>query len=391
MATSVFGAPGFTSMGPGLLGADPARTRADAFLKGLAGMAPGLLMAGAPSTDPGATQKGWAMATQGFQQGRQGELDRVRAQNLQNINMQAAAAKAAREKQLFDVQMARNQRFNQLLRPQQSTVQSRAAGTTALSLPPQLQPPITQSVQPTPVVRAAATNQSQVRVGNVTVPRSVLLAASFTADPGAELSKYVQTITKPGNKFKPDGSLTSAGRYDQEETLRDTLKKPLETLTELAGKGRAIDAALDRDSGLGDLAAINSYQRLIDDAVVRGEDVRLIEEAKPLSEYFLTFVQKLKEGKKLGDAQRIELRAAAKDFINAINGSYVIRLTNIKKVSDMDGLRWGAVWQGPSIERLSGKPALKNPPPTSTIPTPSSRASAAKVGSQNSPFNLPHQ
>ena len=81
------------------------RNRADAFLRGIGSMAPGLLMAGAPSTDPSARGRGYALAAQGFQQGQQSALDRMiqanqqkRAQQVQDLNLQMAQEKAAREK-----------------------------------------------------------------------------------------------------------------------------------------------------------------------------------------------------------------------------------------------------------------------------------------------------
>lgn len=77
-------------MPSGLLGANPAQTRANAFLQGIGAMAPGLLMAGAPSTDPGNRDRGLALAFQGFQQAQQGALDRARTQNLQNLQFKQA-------------------------------------------------------------------------------------------------------------------------------------------------------------------------------------------------------------------------------------------------------------------------------------------------------------
>ena len=95
----------------GLLGANPAQARAHAFLKGIGAMAPGLLMAGAPSTDPGAMARGHALAAQGFQQGRQGALDRVRAENLQNINLQMLQKKAEQEQATYKAAAAQRQRL----------------------------------------------------------------------------------------------------------------------------------------------------------------------------------------------------------------------------------------------------------------------------------------
>ena len=364
----------------GLLGADPSRARADAFLRSLGAMAPGLLMAGAPSTDPRQRGKGLAMAFQAQPQAFQQDLARQRAANVQNINLQMARAKAAREKALFNQKMARQQRINNLLGVSPANQAVPPAGSLSSA-----------AVSSAAPVKAAATNQSQVRLGNVAVPQSVIAAASLTADIGGEISKYVQKTLDPANKFTPSGELTAAGRDSQERSLRDTLKKPLQEITGLETKGNAINAALDRNSGLGDLAAINSYQRLIDPAVVRGEDVELIAAAKPIGEYFETFKEKLRAGKKLGPNQRKELREAARDFIVAKNKGFVTRLTNVKNLAVKDKLRWDRIWLGPSIAFLSGQPAAK--PKTAAVPMaplPASRNNAPKVGSFNSRFNLPN-
>jgi hypothetical protein len=234
-----------------------------------------------------------------------------------------------------------------------------------------------------------------VQIGGVIYPRSVVAIAAMTDDPPAELSRYAQKVNDPSADFRPGGQLTRKGRFKQEKVLRDTLKKPLDFLTELDGKRRAIMAALDQNNGLGDLAAINSYQRLIDDAVVRGEDVRLIQQSQSLVDYFRTMIGSAAEGKKLGDTQRIELRKASKDFISAINGSYVTRLENVKALAAEDNLRWNAIWQGPSIQSLRGVTPTTaksgaQPPAAQTTPRPTSRKNAPTVGSSSSRFTLPN-
>ena len=110
----------------GLLGADPSRARADAFLRSLGAMAPGLLMAGAPSTDPGQRGKGLAMAFGAQPQAYQQDLARVRAENVQKMNLQMARAKAAREKATY--QAALKQRQQMLGFAETAATQAEAAG-----------------------------------------------------------------------------------------------------------------------------------------------------------------------------------------------------------------------------------------------------------------------
>ena len=344
--------------------------RASAFLKGLGQLGAGLLAAGAPTTAPGQFAKGIAQGGQGFSQAFDQSLNQSRQRNVQDLNLQMAqatqrmaAAKAAREKQLFDIEMQRRQRLNNLL-----GIPSQNQSTPSVPVSSSVLRNASQANDP---VVASASNQSQVQIGDVAVPRSVVATALLTKNPGEEISKFVQKTVGAANKFTPLGELTPEGRDSHERSLRDSLKNPLKEITSLATKGNAINAALDRDSGLGDLAAINSYQRLIDPAVVRGEDVELIANAKPIGEYFETFKEKLRAGKTLGPNQRKELRGAARDFIAAKNKGFVLRLTNVKNLAIKDKLRWDRIWLGPSIDALSGVISKKksNQKGTSLIPS----------------------
>lgn len=76
--------------------------RANAFLKGLGQLGSGLIMAGAPSTDPSQFARGIAQGGQGFGQAFKGSLDQSRARNVQNLNLQMAQAKAARDLKTYE-------------------------------------------------------------------------------------------------------------------------------------------------------------------------------------------------------------------------------------------------------------------------------------------------
>ena len=116
----------------GLLGQNPAQTRANAFLAGLGGMSPGLLMAGSPSTDPNNRSRGLAMAFQGFQQAQQNALDRARLQNLQNLQAQQTQAKLATDR-LAQQNLLNKQRLFQNLFPN-PTVNNQSPPVTNMSI-----------------------------------------------------------------------------------------------------------------------------------------------------------------------------------------------------------------------------------------------------------------
>jgi len=70
-----------------------------------------------------------------------------------------------------------------------------------------------------------------------------------------------------------------------------------------------VNNALGQGSGLGDIAAINQFQKIIDEgAVTRDADVRLIQQSQSLADTLSTRVNKLKRGEQLSNQQRQEMR-----------------------------------------------------------------------------------
>ena len=74
--------------------------------------------------------------------------------------------------------------------------------------------------------------------------------------------------------------------------------------------------------GIRDIALINSYQRMIDDATVREGDVRLQQSAASLSEKIGIFFKQVQQGELLSQPQRDEMQSIASDFYNAQINSY---------------------------------------------------------------------
>jgi len=74
--------------------------------------------------------------------------------------------------------------------------------------------------------------------------------------------------------------------------------------------------------GIRDIALINSYQRMIDDATVREGDVRLQQSAAALSEKIGIFFKQIQKGELLSQPQRDEMQSIASDFYNAQINSY---------------------------------------------------------------------
>lgn len=78
-----------------------------------------------------------------------------------------------------------------------------------------------------------------------------------------------------------------------------------------------IDAALSQNNGLGDVAAINQFQKIIDEgAVTRDQDVKLIQSAQSLLNLLETKIEGLKKGDKLSTDQRSQMRALMKQYLD---------------------------------------------------------------------------
>lgn len=67
--------------------------------------------------------------------------------------------------------------------------------------------------------------------------------------------------------------------------------------------------SLSQENGLADIAAINQFQKVIDEgAVTRDQDVKLIQSAQSLKDSFALRIDKLKSGEQLSPSQRKQMR-----------------------------------------------------------------------------------
>jgi hypothetical protein len=352
---------------------DPSgQDRATAFLKGLGAAGPALMAAGAPTTDPGGRLKGIAAAAQARQTATNTYLQNERARKAQAATLAVAQAKAAREKKLFDIELARKQGILNLLKPRPGTNVSSVSAANQLAprssgLPNQNVVPATstQVTSPPPA--------GSIQFGGMNIPQSVVQIARLSDEPEKALTDYVTAFTKPGVKYNSDGSLTLAGKLPLEELYRKSLAKPLAAIEQANTKLNAINVSLGLNTGVGDLAAINMYQRLIDDAVVRGEDVKLIQESQSFVDTILTKYQALEKGEKLGVTLRKQMKEAAKEFVSTIVSGYSPRLRKVKSSTDGLGLDFNRIWFGPdfSAKEITKKikPSKKSTPYVPNIVT----------------------
>jgi len=79
-----------------------------------------------------------------------------------------------------------------------------------------------------------------------------------------------------------------------------------------------VDVALSQGTGVGDIAAINQFQKVIDEgAVTRDQDVRLIQGAQSVANRLKTKLKRLEKGEQLSPDTRAEIRKTVDDILIA--------------------------------------------------------------------------
>lgn len=105
-----------------------------------------------------------------------------------------------------------------------------------------------------------------------------------------------------------------------------------------------VAASLGQGTGVGDIAAINQFQKVIDEgAVTRDQDVKLIAGAQSLANSLKTKIKKLEGGQQLSEEQRTQM----KTLVNELYKSQVVALSKDpyiaakKKEAEQYGLTLG--------------------------------------------------
>lgn len=79
-----------------------------------------------------------------------------------------------------------------------------------------------------------------------------------------------------------------------------------------------VDSALSQNSGIGDIAAINQFQKVIDEgAVTRDQDVKLIQGAQSLASSLKLKIKKLEKGQQLAPEQRQQIKQLTQQMLDA--------------------------------------------------------------------------
>jgi len=347
------------AMQGGLLGQTPAQARADAFLAGLGGMGAGLLQAGATTTDPTQFGRGMANAAQGFTQGRQSSLQNTRAQEAQKRQMALANAKAAREQQIFEMEMNRNKNLMQALRGSQSPrpVSNAMSGPEPTAVSPLMQ-------------RPQSSGSSQIN--GVSYPNAIIKAAMISKNPAEVLARFAQTANDPSKMYGPNNVLNAEGRVNLERQARTELKPVLEATQSVNQKMRNVQTGLSDKTGTGDIAAVKQFIKMVDDGVVTAGELAVERSAQDLMSYIRGTVANLAEGTVLDTKLRKNILNLALRFEQNTYASIRPQVLAAKIGADELGLRWDTqIWRGgPNIfgtaipDKTLKKPKINIVPPS---------------------------
>lgn len=176
----------------------------------------------------------------------------------------------------------------------------------------------------------------------------------------------------PGKKLDPtkeyftdsktgDQRLTRKGVDKRHSEWRNTLKPSIEKLGEINRKMSLVLRATEMANGTADIAAVNAYQRMIDDGVVRSEDIRLQGEALSVYAELKRWAQNKKQGDILDPTLRSRMSEMARALAEETVGNTMTEVSAWKSVVDQEvGLDWNKVFP-PSLMRWADKSRYTNP------------------------------
>ena len=206
------------------------------------------------------------------------------------------------------------------------------------------------------------------------------------------VNQYVMSALNPNRDFNiATGQLNQQGIMKAEDKLRTELKPIYTKISETNRLAEIAEKGLSSPEGSGHISGLTAMIKMIDPGMVTSGELQLQQSATDALSRAKTIVDNWKEGTVLDSSLRANMVKVVADLKGAVVNAYRPQVRAYKAAAAMDKLRWKRIWMyDPIINQNKLKPTNHKPLATSTIPKPSSRADAAKVGSQNSPFNLPH-
>lgn len=185
------------------------------------------------------------------------------------------------------------------------------------------------------------------------------------SNPVAEIDKatgkpiQVRYGSLGGRKVEDGATPAKQGNaFDRQDYWRGQFKPLLDAATDVGIQSSKVGKSLDLNTGTGHIAAINALQKMIDQgAVVRDQDVALIQSAQSYLDQRKNDIERLKTGKLLGTELQTEMRDLAKQLETAIYEGTLQRINPYQPVMGREGVDMKDVLPDSLYSRFAPQPS----------------------------------
>jgi hypothetical protein len=160
----------------------------------------------------------------------------------------------------------------------------------------------------------------------------------------------------PDKEYLADGGLAPKGIQKRYVEYRQDAKRLKDAGYVWQKKLGAVMRGLEKGNGLGDLAAINAFQKMIDEGVVKGEDVRLIAGAVSTLNQLKLWKETRVSGDQLSETTRAQMADMARSLFEDGSKEIQERLLGQKDIVNAahPGLDWNKIIAPTVFNRLTG-------------------------------------
>jgi hypothetical protein len=174
------------------------------------------------------------------------------------------------------------------------------------------------------------------------------VAIQNAKDPDAVIQKFIEARRPdPSKEYTIGGDLTPKGIAAQEAKWRIQLKPQRQMAFDIKRKMDMVESQLALKTGQGDIAAMTAYIKMIDDGIVRTEDVKLQKDATALRNRMQIKIEGLMAGVVWDKETRQKILQSAREVANSQIGlgGIASQVEGWKNVVDRTkGLNWRNVW-----------------------------------------------
>ena len=150
-----------------------------------------------------------------------------------------------------------------------------------------------------------------------------------------ELEQYNALADDPEEQVKFIERI-NAVRDTAHKNFRTEIRPFAKQLQEIDRKTSIVFAAVEKKNGTADIAAINAYQRLIDDGVVRSDDVELQGSARSLRDSVVAQIENIKKGDLLPQSVRDNMADMTRVLLGETLPGIEAGITSVEEIVGMD-------------------------------------------------------